>query len=301
MSAISRSFVTSAFVTVSIVLGACGGGTATVGNTNATNQELQRTKSGGATGDGKTCSWANTTIYDQYGNSAPIPTYSLGDEFKSFDGCNVCDCTDKGIMCTVNKCQPQACDTLAKLCPDGKTSVGRTGPSCEFAPCPGETSCTEDAKKCPDGSYVSRVAPTCEFAPCDGTTDPPAGCPALAKQCPDGSYVGASGPNCEFICPGGGSTVCKQTEDDAATKIRGVVQANLACTIDSDCVLVAIAANCTDQCSAAMAKTGEVDFKNVVDSVNQSLCVDYTKQGCKLIAPACAPSQPPRCVDKKCQ
>lgn len=28
--------------------------------------------------------------------------------------------------------------------------------------------CTQDAKICPDGSYVSRVPPNCEFAPCPG-------------------------------------------------------------------------------------------------------------------------------------
>jgi hypothetical protein len=32
----------------------------------------------------------------------------------------------------------KACTMEAKLCPDGVTSVGRQGPSCEFAPCPGE-------------------------------------------------------------------------------------------------------------------------------------------------------------------
>lgn len=29
-----------------------------------------------------------------------------------------------------------ACTMEAKLCPDGKTYVGRTGPNCEFAKCP---------------------------------------------------------------------------------------------------------------------------------------------------------------------
>lgn len=29
-----------------------------------------------------------------------------------------------------------ACTLEAKICPDGKTSVGRVGPNCEFAPCP---------------------------------------------------------------------------------------------------------------------------------------------------------------------
>lgn len=32
---------------------------------------------------------------------------------------------------------PVACTMEAKLCPDG-SAVGRTGPNCEFAPCPGE-------------------------------------------------------------------------------------------------------------------------------------------------------------------
>jgi len=31
----------------------------------------------------------------------------------------------------------RACTQEAKLCPDG-SAVGRTGPNCEFAPCPGE-------------------------------------------------------------------------------------------------------------------------------------------------------------------
>lgn len=32
---------------------------------------------------------------------------------------------------------PVACTMEAKICPDG-SSVGRSGPNCEFAPCPGE-------------------------------------------------------------------------------------------------------------------------------------------------------------------
>lgn len=28
------------------------------------------------------------------------------------------------------------CPMDAKLCPDGRSSVGRSGPHCEFAPCP---------------------------------------------------------------------------------------------------------------------------------------------------------------------
>lgn len=36
---------------------------------------------------------------------------------------------------------PRACTTEAKFCPDG-SAVGRTGPNCEFAPCPTQTATT---------------------------------------------------------------------------------------------------------------------------------------------------------------
>ena len=28
--------------------------------------------------------------------------------------------------------------------------------------------CTQDAQECPDGSFVGRIGPRCEFAPCPG-------------------------------------------------------------------------------------------------------------------------------------
>jgi outer membrane protein OmpA-like peptidoglycan-associated protein len=74
-----------------------------------------------------------------------------------------------------------ACTKEAKICPDG-SAVGRQGPTCEFAPCPGEgptadtggVMCTMDAKTCPDGSSVGRQGPNCEFAPCPGEVATPA-------------------------------------------------------------------------------------------------------------------------------
>lgn len=77
--------------------------------------------------------------------------------------------------------EPRACTQEAKLCPDG-SSVGRIGPNCEFAPCPGteteltpDTSyakpggkvCTQEMKQCPNGGSVARTGPNCEFSPCE--------------------------------------------------------------------------------------------------------------------------------------
>lgn len=33
---------------------------------------------------------------------------------------------------------------------------------------PGGVVCTMDARQCPDGSFVGRTGPNCEFAPCPG-------------------------------------------------------------------------------------------------------------------------------------
>ena len=44
--------------------------------------------------------------------------------------------TDDDIHLT-NEGNNVACTMEAKLCPDG-SAVGRSGPNCEFAPCPGE-------------------------------------------------------------------------------------------------------------------------------------------------------------------
>jgi hypothetical protein len=53
--------------------------------------------------------------------------------------------------------KPVACTEEAKICSDG-SAVGRTGPNCEFAPCPEET-----------GTVTGRVSvgPLCPVEPCD--------------------------------------------------------------------------------------------------------------------------------------
>lgn len=94
--------------------------------------------------------------------------------------------------------EQKMCTTEAKICPDG-SGVGRTGPNCEFAECPGATG---------PGSET----PPGETPPGEVGDTPPGGAPPAkactreAKMCPDGSAVGRTGPNCEFApCPGGGA------------------------------------------------------------------------------------------------
>lgn len=43
---------------------------------------------------------------------------------------------------------------------------------------PEQVFCTMEAKLCPDGSYVGRSGPNCEFDPCPGTYPTPAPLPS---------------------------------------------------------------------------------------------------------------------------
>lgn len=64
--------------------------------------------------------------------------------------------------------------------------------------------CTMDARACPDGSFVGRTPPSCEFAPCPTGTAPSyeGGCAKDLKTCTDGSVVGRDPDTCEFVeCP----------------------------------------------------------------------------------------------------
>lgn len=99
--------------------------------------------------------------------------------------------------------------------PDGTGSAGGEGGSptaSTGADGDSGVDCTADAKICPDGSAVGRRGPDCEFAPCpgedggddfgDGDSSGGVVCPAVVFTCADGTQVGPSGPDCSFECPG---------------------------------------------------------------------------------------------------
>lgn len=60
-------------------------------------------------------------------------------------------------------------------------------------PGPPPVACTMEAKQCPDGSYVGRSGPNCEFAACPGTAPQPAPEP-VPTPAPSPSGTSCSGP-----------------------------------------------------------------------------------------------------------
>ncbi len=76
---------------------------------------------------------------------------------------------------------------------------------------PIEQACTMEAMLCPDGSAVGRSGPNCEFAPCPEVQATPAtdatesgeklACPRDTFTCEDGTQVIRTEPDCSFVCP----------------------------------------------------------------------------------------------------
>ena len=78
--------------------------------------------------------YENTTHYSKLGNKT-LPLFSI-DVYTSRPEIDQILSTFKFIEPTVSASPfPVACTMDAKICPDG-SSVGRSGPKCEFAPCP---------------------------------------------------------------------------------------------------------------------------------------------------------------------
>lgn len=78
------------------------------------------------------------TIDQKYCAWSGGQTFSVPDSvciFKNGSKCSTIDFYNGKCETKASPINPVACTMEAKLCPDG-SAVGRTGPNCEFAPCP---------------------------------------------------------------------------------------------------------------------------------------------------------------------
>jgi hypothetical protein len=96
------------------------------------------------------------------------------------------------------------------------------------------------------------------------------------------------------------ATECSAQAKPASDKVRAVIEANLACTADGDCMDIAVSSACFDQCSIAIAKSGQAAVEKALSDVSANECKAFTDAGCKVIIPPCAPPSPPACREGKC-
>ena len=95
-------------------------------------------------------------------------------------------------------------------------------------------------------------------------------------------------------------TECSAQAKPASDKVRAVIDANLACKVDDDCMTLAVSSSCFDQCTSAIAKSGRAAVDKALADVSANECKAFADAGCKVVIPPCAPPSPPVCRDGKC-
>jgi hypothetical protein len=101
---------------------------------------------------------------------------------------------------------------------------------------------------------------------------------------------------------GGGTTgsSCNDLAGAARSDVAAVLDAHASCTQASDCKSISLSASCFDSCSRAIRVDGEAAFKAAQDKANQTQCVQFTNQGCKVTIPPCTPPTAVTCQNGTC-
>jgi len=106
---------------------------------------------------------------------------------------------------------------------------------------PNGIACTQEAKLCADGSAVGRTGPNCEFAPCPEDVEPEPAFQCLKdSDCP--STTLGTGPSTNYMCQEiqGSGTACPDNDPSCVptyTIIQGEckLKEGSRCNLDSDC------------------------------------------------------------------
>lgn len=100
-------------------------------------------------------------------------------------------------------------------------------------PIPKPTTCTQEAKQCPDGSYVGRTDKNCEFAKCPTTNPSPVIECTKDSDCPSAQYMCQETQGMGIACPSNDPS-CVPTH----TIIKGECKLKEGgrCGVNSDCV-----------------------------------------------------------------
>jgi hypothetical protein len=95
--------------------------------------------------------------------------------------------------------------------------------------------------------------------------------------------------------------MCDAEQEAARAKVEQVITSHLACTVDSDCVVVAFAASCFDSCTSVLAASAKADFQAAIADVNAHECQTANDDGCTFFAPPCVGRAPATCPAGVCQ
>ncbi|MFT6144702.1 MAG: hypothetical protein ACJAZO_002993 [Myxococcota bacterium] len=88
---------------------------------------------------------------------------------------------------------------------------------------------------------------------------------------------------------------CDSVEDRAVAAVRDIVDQDQSCTVDADCVVVAIHGRCFDVCTRVVATSNEAALRAAIDAADADICSDYGD--CNFIVLPCDAPAAPRCGD----
>jgi hypothetical protein len=86
----------------------------------------------------------------------------------------------------------------------------------------------------------------------------------------------------------------------ARDEVLPVVEANLTCVTDADCVTVGFGTRCFDSCTRNVNTKGAEAVRQAEAHVNETICKTFKEDGCTFDVPPCAPPRPPKCTAGKC-
>jgi len=99
--------------------------------------------------------------------------------------------------------------------------------------------------------------------------------------------------------PTGGT--CAERTTRAAKEVIAVLNANLACTADADCVSTGVGSVCFDACSHAVSARGREAVRDASAKVDSTTCATFKQDGCRFDVPPCSPPSAPHCNHGKCE
>ena len=99
---------------------------------------------------------------------------------------------------------------------------------------------------------------------------------------------------------GSSPSTCAADALPASAKVMAAIDANAACVTNADCTTIELSTSCFDSCTRAVATSGRDAVEAAKTSASANECQAFVNAGCKLEAPACAPSSTPACVAGKC-
>ncbi|MEY4511463.1 MAG: hypothetical protein RLZZ450_3585 [Pseudomonadota bacterium] len=99
----------------------------------------------------------------------------------------------------------------------------------------------------------------------------------------------------------GANLSCEQLTLAASTALRGALEVNRGCAVDSDCKEVWLSTSCYDGCSSIASAAQAQKLESAIGEQNSTSCAAFKARGCQYIAHPCDPPGGAVCIVGECR